>query len=125
MSKWLLALLLILGASPGKNELVGRAYPVLSVSDPALGGCSNVLLSVQIRGPETEAWYCPKVEWEFPNETESFEESDCDPYEERSYYPRRWSKAVCAGPGTWVVIVKLSKAGKRVARTEITFYVKG
>lgn len=47
-------------------------------------GCAPVLLIAQIRGPEDESWYCPAVEWTFPDGTRAFVESDCPPFEERN-----------------------------------------
>jgi hypothetical protein len=42
-----------------------------------------VHLTAEITGPEIETWYCPRVEWTWPNETTSAAESDCPPFEAR------------------------------------------
>lgn len=47
-------------------------------------GCSPVLFTAEISGPEDEGWYCPRVEWTWPDGTTSSTESDCPPYEARN-----------------------------------------
>jgi hypothetical protein len=124
---WLPLALLLLGADPSKNELKTRVFPPVSIAKIATG-CAQVLLTVEISGPETEAWYCPKIEWEFPDETRASEESDCAPFSTREDYPRRWSRRICAPPhplgDTWVVVVRFSKGPESLAKGEIRFLVK-
>jgi hypothetical protein len=55
-------------------------------------GCSEVLLTAEIRGPEDEVWYCPRVEWAWPDGTTSATESDCPPFE------ARWECLPARGP---------------------------
>jgi hypothetical protein len=53
-------------------------------------GCSDVQLTAKIKGPEVEEWYCPRVEWEKPDETVAAAESDCPPFDLRNEcYPPR------------------------------------
>lgn len=40
-------------------------------------------MTAEIKGVEDEQWYCPKIEWEFPDGTSATEESDCAPFEQR------------------------------------------
>jgi hypothetical protein len=118
--------LILLGASPSKNELKVRVFPSVSIASPSKG-CSEILFTVEISGPETEAWYCPKVEWEFPDDTRASEESDCTPFQERTDFPRIWRKKICAPShprgGEWEVVVRLSK-GKTLGKATIYFSVK-
>lgn len=61
-----------------------RASPRMGLAQPLEGGwCLPVLLTAEIRGPETPELYCPKVEWRWPNDTVSTVESDCPPFEAR------------------------------------------
>lgn len=72
-----LALVLALAAGP-KVEL--KASPRATML--AVGQCSvevRFVLSVDPRGDED--YYCPRVEWEWEDETRSTEESDCPPYD--------------------------------------------
>ena len=125
MGRLAIALLLALGADD--NSLTLRAFP--RVQNVDLGrGCSEVLLTAEIRGPETERFYCPAVTWEFPDGTRASEESDCPPFEEREEFPRRWSRRVCAPAhpqgDAWIVTVKLSRSGHTVAQASVDFWVK-
>jgi hypothetical protein len=80
----------------------------------------------EILGPETEAWYCPRVEWIKPDGTVSSFEEDCPPFEERDEFRRIWSHDVCAppNPDRWIVLIRLSKGGKMIAEGSISFIVK-
>lgn len=75
--------LLLADGKSGKNELKIRASPPISLHEIRTG-CANVLLIAEITGPETEEWYCPKVEWIKPDGTVSMVESDCPAFEERN-----------------------------------------
>ena len=94
----------------------------------AVGACASVLLVAEIRGPEVESWYCPRLEWEFPDGTRATEESDCPPFDQREEFPRFWSRRVCSpatpqGVDEWTVGVTLSRAGHVLAHDVIRFMV--
>jgi hypothetical protein len=125
-----MALLLILALLAGPTFDV-RASPRmgLAVGQPNGDWCLPVLLTAEIRGPETPELYCPRVEWRWPDGTVTTRESDCPPFEARDScvepqaprgfhrdasgavvdddpgpctiigYPRRWTQAVCL-PGS-------------------------
>lgn len=122
-----LILVVLLAAKEGGPRLETRAFP--SVSLEGSNGCGPVLLVAEIKGPEVEEWYCPKVEWEMPDGTRATEESDCDPFADRTDYPHRWTRRICAPAhptgDAWTVVVTLSKSGKTIAHQEIRFIVKG
>lgn len=63
--------------------LVTRAFPMIQTVNISRG-CSDVRLTAEIKGPEDERWYCPKVSWEKPDGAVSTEESDCPPFEDRN-----------------------------------------
>lgn len=77
----LLATLLLSGIASGPS-LVLRASPRVSLAELSTG-CAPVLLVAEILGPDTEPWYCPRVDWTWPDGTTSSTESDCPPYEAR------------------------------------------
>ncbi len=77
----LIALALLVNAD--KPRLTTRVFPAVQTVDLS-NGCSEVLMTAEITGVESEEWYCPKVEWEFPNGTRATEESDCPPFEKRN-----------------------------------------
>lgn len=83
----LLVASLLIAQDAGKPRLETRAHPVIQTVDISVG-CSNVQLIAEIKGPESENWYCPQVSWEMPDGTRAVEESDCPPFEMRdSCYP--------------------------------------
>jgi hypothetical protein len=89
-----------------------RASPRVSMAPP--GGVTPILLTVQIVGPETEQYYCAEIIWLWPDGTRSSEESDCDPFAERTNYPRRFSRRIAAPAHyrEYQVCVALRKGGE-------------
>jgi hypothetical protein len=122
------ALLLIPGvawAEDGKNtDLELRATPRVSLAPP--GSFTPILLTAEIVGPETERYYCPEVVWTWPDGTHSSEESDCDPFEERTHYPRRFTRRIgaYAFPTAYRVCVSLRKAGEILDRSCVHYTVR-
>lgn len=101
-----------------------RAAPRVSLAPP--GGVTPILLTAEIVGPETEEYYCPEVVWMWPNGTHSSEESDCEPFEQRSDYPRRFFKRIAAHAFArdYVVCVELRKSGEAVDRSCAKYSVR-
>lgn len=125
--KLMLILLLLLAHNADKPRLETRVFPAMQTVDLAKG-CSQVLMTAEIKGTEDEGWYCPQVIWEMPDGTQAMEESDCAPFEEREDYPRIWRRRICAPAHPigepWTVNVKLKKNDKTIAFAEIRFVVK-
>jgi hypothetical protein len=154
--------IVLLAAKADKPALAVRIYPAVSIANIGTG-CAPVRLTAEIRGPEDEKWYCPRVDWVWPDGTTSSTESDCPPFERRHEclepqtdcgskgwrrnpitgeiedimkdcpctiigYPRRWSQNVCAPAhpdgGSWVVNVRLLRAGKLFAQENVSFIVR-
>lgn len=84
--RWLLILALLLQVE--KPKLVTRVFPPVQIADLGVG-CGEVIFTAEIKGPEDERWYCPKVIWEQTNGMLiGSEEADCPPFEQRdSCYP--------------------------------------
>ena len=101
-----------------------RATPRLSTATL----CSEVLVVAEIKGPEVERFYCPRVEWAWPDGTMSSEESDCPPYETHELFPRFWSKRICLGPNPlgleWAISVRLLKRNEVIAQDHVSVWVK-
>jgi hypothetical protein len=116
--------LLALGAETSEPDLRLRASPRWSLA--GAGNARNVLLTAEIVGPETEEYYCPKVVWIWGDGTRSTEESDCEPFETRSEFPRLFRRRV-ASPGRvqpYRVCVELRKADKKIDRSCTKFSVR-
>lgn len=106
--------------------LGGQAKPVLSIYGPrlVLGSPAwvEVLVSAEISGSVTEAYYCPKVEWTISGAlgpTVSTQEADCPPWppDDVADVPYRWTRRVrvditdCPAK---VIHVELIKGGRRL-----------
>jgi hypothetical protein len=116
--------LLALGADVSEPDLVLRASPRWSFAIPGQGG--STLLTAEIVGPETEEYYCPEVVWIWGNGTRSTEESDCEPFETRSTFPRVFRRRV-ASPGRvqpYWVCVELRKADQKIDRSCTKYSVR-
>jgi hypothetical protein len=116
--------LLALGADVSEPDVELRASPRWSFAAP--GSPGNVLLTAEIVGPETEEYYCPKVVWIWGNGTRSSEESDCEPFETRSTYPRHFRRRVASPRRVqpYKVCVELRKADKKIDRSCTKFSVR-
>ena len=93
---WLALLLLAVpvAAKPRPRlELRGPAL-VLPNDYSGLDPRAIVTFVAQINGPINEEWYCPKVEWTWPDTTRSVEESDCEPFSAAEAAPRRWQTKI-------------------------------
>jgi hypothetical protein len=115
---------LTLGADVSEPDLELRASPRWSFA--AAGQSRSVLLTAEIVGPETEEYYCPTLIWIWGNGTRSSEQSDCEPFETRSEYPRLFRRRV-ASPGRvqpYRVCVELRKADKKIDRKCTKFSVR-
>ena len=91
-----------------------RAFPQASIASP--GRPAHIHLTAELTRPEDEALYCPRIVWEWPDETESSYEADCEPYAPGADFPRRWSRDVNSGPGSWNVCARLEKPEGKVRR---------
>jgi len=83
--KMIMLAVAVLVAAPtyDKPKMVTRVFPAMQISDIGRGG-ADVLLTAELKGPEVEEWYCPKVTWEFPDSTKATHEQDCAPFEQRN-----------------------------------------
>jgi len=121
------ALTLLSALSTGKEvkdpDLRLRVQPRVSQAPP--GGYRSILLTAEIVGPEDEDYYCPEVVWVWSDSTQSSTESDCDPFEERTDYPRRFTRRVLTPPSEseYRVCVMLRKGGDPVDRSCVRFEV--
>jgi hypothetical protein len=100
--------------------------PVLRVS-PRVGLAPlRIRLTAELKGgAETEKFYCPRVEWEWPDGTHSSEESDCSEFGDRDDYPRSWRREILSGPGTWTFTVRFFKGDQLLSTVSETVSVLG
>ena len=113
-----------LAADARQPELRLRVSPRVSLAPP--GVVTPILLTAEIVGPETEEYYCPEVVWLWPNGTRSTEESDCEPFDARVDYPRRFTRRIGAQayPRDYLVCVELRKSSERIDRSCARYTVR-
>jgi hypothetical protein len=89
---------------------------------------TSVVFTLTVKDAGDEQFYCPRIEWEWEDETRSTEESDCPPFEEATAadHVRRWTKSRdYRRPGTHKVRVRLYKGDKVVKSVETQVDVRG
>ena len=120
----LLAIVVFLGwASTGhcaeKPKVELFASPMVSIASP--GHPSVITLRLVLTNAD-EKYNCPGIRYIWPNDTESFQEADCQPgvVEKR----QSWIRRVAVGPGDHLFVVRIEKAGKVLARKSILVEVR-
>ena len=109
--------LLVLLAAPDPQ-------PALRVSPRAGFAPLRILLTAELKGgKETEKFYCPRVEWEWPDGTRSTEESDCPEFEKRDDYPRSWRREIQSEAGAWTFTVRFYKGDRLLSKVSETVSV--
>lgn len=113
----------LVAARAEEPGLVLRANPAASIAPG--GRLQRILLSAEIVGPEVEDYYCPEVVWVLPN-GRSAVESDCDPFEERSHYPRFFKRWIKSPPRrrNYQACVELRKASVVVDEACVRYLVR-
>jgi hypothetical protein len=96
----------------GPQMLMPTGYPPVATA----------LIRAEIKGPITDEWNCPRVEFEWSDETRSSMESDCEPGETGE---TSWSRRVRLSPGRHRITVRLYKTNKLLALESITILVTG
>lgn len=119
------ALVGTLFAAP-KPRLNASVFPQLALHDPAIGG-AFVDIRFRVTGDGGEEWYCPAFRVAWPDGTQSFQESDCPPYETRDpeAYPPSWKFNRGFPAGVWGVKGCIIKGGKTLACEVATVRVVG
>lgn len=103
-----------------KPSLSLKATPSISFAPARL----TFLAEVKGGPDDFEEFYCPTVEWEWGDLTQSVSEADCEPYEAgKSVIKRRYTvQHQFKNPGGFKVVIRLKK-GTRViasANTQVT-----
>ena len=122
-----LALLLLLaGAEKPKVEF--KANPQIASLGIGPRSAVTVMFRLSIKDAGNEDLYCPKLEWEWEDDTRATEESDCVPFAEaqKSDHERSWSKShQFWEPGDHTIRVRLYKGDRLVRTLETKVQVTG
>jgi hypothetical protein len=111
-------------AQPGEKDrpkLSLKANPMVSRSP------SRVVLTVELTGGanDYEAYYCPTVEWDWGDGTESESTLDCDPYEPgKSEIKRRFTVEHVFRAGNHRVTFRLKRHDKPLTATSVQIQVQ-
>jgi hypothetical protein len=121
----------MLAAAPQKNDkdsssdkrprLALKAQPVIAMSPARV-----VLTAELVGGPnDYEEYYCPAVEWDWGDGTQSESASDCAPYESgKSEIKRRFTVEHVFRAGMYRVTFKLKRRDKVVGLSTVNIQVR-
>lgn len=108
--------------SDRKPKLTLKAQPVISMAP------SKVTLRAELVGGanDYEEFYCPTVEWDWGDGTQSESTSDCEPYQAgKSEIKRRYIVEHLFRAGYYQVAFRLKRRDKAVASATATVQVQG
>lgn len=105
-----------------KASLSLKASPSISFA-PA-----RIVLVAEVKGGsnDDEEFYCPTVEWEWGDFTQSVIEADCEPYSPgKSEIKRRYTvEHQFKNPGSFTIVLRLKKGSKVVAQGKAQVQVR-
>lgn len=107
--------------SDRRPKLSLKAQPIISISP------SRVTLRAELVGGanDYEEFYCPTVEWDWGDGTQSESRSDCDPYQPgKSEIKRRFTVEHVFRAGYYQVAFRLKRHDKAVASAMVTVQVQ-
>ena len=116
----------LLAASSGPKV---KLRPLRKITQLQMGQCEvRVGFILSVSGPPSDAFYCPRVVWEWEDGSFSSEQADCPPLEEASPadHRRTWTQwRAYQKAGHYRVRAHLCKSERRVATVEATALVGG
>jgi hypothetical protein len=104
-----------------RPKLTLKAQPVVSISP------SKVTLRAELTGGanDYEEFYCPTVEWDWGDGTQSESTSDCEPYEAgKSEIKRRFTVEHVFRAGSHQIAFRLKRRDKAIALATTTIQVQ-
>ena len=106
---------------PARPKLSLTARPVISMAP------SRVVLTAEITGGSNDAedYYCPSVEWDWGDGTESESSADCPPYEPgKSEIKRRYTVEHVFRAGAYRVTLRLKRHERTTASATVNIQVR-
>lgn len=106
---------------PKRPKITLKAQPVIAMSPARI-----VLTAELVGGPnDYEEFYCPAVEWDWGDGTQSESSSDCPPYEAgKSEIKRRFTVEHVFRAGVFRVTFKLKRRDKPVGYASVNVQVR-
>ena len=111
----------------GKPRIKIRA-PHIVMGRGGAGGAAPVRIYVDILGELTEEWWCPEIIVEWPDDTRSKREGDCDPFTgapDQVAKGQTWSFSHWLAPGPNIIRVRVLRNGSQIGATEHKVRVVG
>jgi hypothetical protein len=123
------ALLLIPSNALQAREQGGKKPSLSLKASPAVSFApARIMLVAELKGgpDDPEEFYCPSVEWEWGDLTQSIAEADCAPYEAgKSEIKRRYTiQHQFKNPGAFKVFLRLKKGSKVIAQANTQIQVR-
>ena len=104
-----------------RPKLSLKAQPIISMSP------SRVVLTAELIGGanDFEEFYCPTVEWDWGDGTQSESTSDCEPYEAgKSEIKRRFTVSHVFRAGMFKVSLRLKRRDKAITSATVSIQVR-
>jgi hypothetical protein len=104
-----------------RPKLTLKATPIVSISP------SRVVLTAELVGGanDYEEFYCPTIEWDWGDGTQSELTADCDPYEPgKSEIKRRFTKEHVFRAGSFRVMFRMKRHDKFLAAATANIQVR-
>ena len=108
--------------SDKRPRITLKAQPIISISP------SRVTLRAELVGGanDYEEFYCPTVEWDWGDGTQSESRADCEPYQSgKSEIKRRFTVEHVFRAGNYQVAFRLKRRDKAVASATTAIQVQG
>jgi hypothetical protein len=105
-----------------RPKITLKAQPIVSISP------SKVTLRAELTGGanDYEEFYCPTVQWDWGDGTQSESTSDCEPYEAgKSEIKRRFTVEHVFRAGSHQIAFRLKRRDKAIALATTTIQVQG
>ena len=123
-----LALVLLLASEPAKPKVELKANPQFAMLGVGPRAFATIRFRLSVKDGGDENYYCPRIEWEWEDDTIATEESDCPPFEsaEKEDHERTWTKSrQFWEPGNHLIKAKLYKGDKLIRTLEAKVEVSG
>jgi hypothetical protein len=110
------------GAKDKHASLTLKASPSISFSP------SRIMVSAELKGgsSDTDEYYCPSVEWDWGDDTQSESNVDCEPFQAgTSTIQRRWTAShTFNSGGQYRIVLRLKRNNKVIATGNTSVQVR-
>ncbi len=134
LARFAVALVILAAASPAwsgdkiKLKMKGPRTVFMKPTGMYRHAPVSVRISAELEGTfeDPEEYYCLEQEWEWGDETESFREPDCDPWEEGAQVSRNFSAShTFRYPGTYIIHLRLQRSGDTIIMGKHSVRIRG